>query len=432
MLFVRALERYVPVAWNGIAYVVPKAVLLLAGVYVARRFGHEAFARYSLAAVTLTLVGTLVGSTLSVVASKHVPEFARGDDLATGAGFVSVTALASILAAMLGTGIFVAAPVLSTLFSITPPVTDLLRITAFAVAGAIVSGALQGLLAGSTRFNIAALVNMIAAVAFAVIIVPLARAAGAVGVLAALAAFYAVASAAALIAVGRPLCADWASRTNHAIRSRVSRLWRYFVPMILATGTVTPVVWLCNVMLARGAHGPIEVARFGAAYNWFAVVSAIPAVLAQVEFVRMARSRATGDVKGLARGYRLFTLQNLIFVAPIVTVGIAAAGPLGDLFRLDDSATRNGIRLLLASALLASLGNPAGMFLAVVDRIWIASLLNIGWAGLALTLAWVFRNSGATGVAAAFLVAYSTHFVVATTIVWRMLARPIAVGPARV
>jgi O-antigen/teichoic acid export membrane protein len=202
--------------------------------------------------------------------------------------------------------------------------------------------------------------------------------------------------------------------------------------MIVATGTVTPVVWLCNLLLARGAHGPIEVARFGAAYNWFAVVSAVPAVLAQVEFVRMARSRATGDVKGLARGYRLFTLQNFAFVAPIVAIGIAAAGPMGDLFRLDGPSTRNCIRVLLASALVASLGNPAGMFLAVIDRIWIASLLNIGWACIVLTLGWILRQSGASGIAVAFLIAYSTHFVVATTIAWRMLARPGSIRPAEV
>ena len=431
-LFARARGRYLPVAWNGIAYVVPKAVLLLAGVYVARRFGHEVFARYSLAAVTLTLAGTLVGAALSVVASKHVPEFARGDDAATGTGFAAVALLASMLAATLGAAIFAAAPALSALFGTSPPITNLLRVTAFGVAGSIVNGALQGLLTGSTRFRLAAIINVFAALVFAAIIVPLARIADGAGVLAALAVFYTVAAATAAIVVRRPLRGDWTSPITRAIRSRVPRLWRYFVPMLLATGTVTPVAWLCNVLLARSAHGAIEIARFGAAYNWFAVVSAIPAVLAQVEFVRMARSRAAGDVKGLAHGYRLFTLQNLAFVTPIVAIGIAAAGPLGDLFRLDDPATRNCIRLLLASALMAGLGNPVGLFLAVIDRIWIASLLNIGWACIVLALGWILRQSGASGIAAAFLIAYSTHFVVATAIAWRTLARPISIGPAEV
>src|SRR5690242_17272367 len=71
--------RFTTVAWNAIAYVLPKVAVLTAGLSVAHRFGHEAFARYSLAAVTLMVVGNLVGASLGTVASKYVQEFAEGD-----------------------------------------------------------------------------------------------------------------------------------------------------------------------------------------------------------------------------------------------------------------------------------------------------------------------------------------------------------------
>ena len=57
----------------------------------------------------------------------------------------------------------------------------------------------------------------------------------------------------------------------------------------------------------------------------------------------------------------------------------------------------------------ASLGNPAGLLLAVIDRIWVASMLNIGWAVVALTAAWSLRGHGAVSWSAAFAIAYTLH-----------------------
>ena len=191
--------------------------------------------------------------------------------------------------------------------------------------------------------------------------------------------------------------------------------------MLVAAGMITPVVWLCNTLLARGADALAEVARFNAGYNWFAVVSAIPAVLAQVEFVHMAKARATGDTRRLVRVLKLFIAQNLLIVAPVVLAGALLAGFMMGLFNIDDAQARSTLRLLLAAALLASLGNPAGMYLAATDRIWIASLLNIVWAAVVLGCAWTLRNRGAEGVAAAFVAGYAMHFCAASSIVWRIV-----------
>ncbi|MEP6679428.1 MAG: hypothetical protein ABJB78_09020, partial [Betaproteobacteria bacterium] len=49
--------RFASAFWTGIANALPRAALLLAGLYVARRFGPDGFARYSLAIVTITVAG---------------------------------------------------------------------------------------------------------------------------------------------------------------------------------------------------------------------------------------------------------------------------------------------------------------------------------------------------------------------------------------
>jgi len=419
----RVHARFMPVAWNGIAYVVPRVAVLVAGLYVAHRWGQESFARYSLAAVTLMVVGNLVGASLGTVASKYVPEFARGDATLLGRGFASVVLLAVGFSVTLSVAVICLAPALARAFAVNPPITPLLEISGVAIAACVLNGPAVGLLSGSTKFKHAAFISVLAGAAFAASLVPLNDLAGPGGTLIALAAFYSVSAAAALFIVRVQLRQDVCRSRSHEVRARSITMLRYFAPMLLAAGMITPVVWLCNALLARSANGLSEVARFSAGYNWFAVASSIPAVLAQVEFVRMSKSRATGDSKGLARALRLFVAQNLLFVAPVVIAGAAIAGTLMALFQVDDAQARLCLRLLLASALVASLGNPAGMFLAVIDRIWIASLLNVGWACITLGCATWLRGAGAVGVGVAFLIGYFVHFLVASTIAWKLVDR---------
>jgi O-antigen/teichoic acid export membrane protein len=422
-LLKRVHGRFMPVAWNAIAYVVPRVAVLVSGLYVAHRWGQEAFARYALAAVTLMVVGNLVGASLGTVASKYVPEFARGDVTLLGRGFASLLLLAVGFSVTLGVAVLCLAPALARAFAVNPPITNLLEIAGVAIAACILNGAMVGLLFGSAKFKHAAFISVLAGGVFAACLVPLNDLAGPGGTLIALAVFYAVSAAAALFIVRVQLQEDLRRSRRHEVRERSIIMLRYFLPMLLAAGMITPVVWLCNAMLARSANGLNEVARFSAGYNWFAVASSIPAVLAQVEFVRMSRSRARGDSKGLARALRLFVAQNLLFVAPVVIAGAAIAGVLMGLFQVDDAQARLCLRLLLAAALVASLGNPAGMFLAVIDRIWIASLLNVGWACIALACASWLRGAGAVGVGVAFLIGYSVHFLVANAIAWRLVDR---------
>lgn len=419
----RLYARYTPFAWNGLAYALPRAAVLAAGLYVASRWGHESFARYSLAATTLMLVGNLVGASIGTVASKYVPHFALGNADSHGRGFAAIAVVGAALALALGIGLWIAAPALALAFGVDPPITGLLRAAALGVAPCILNGTALGLLAGGGNFRQAAMMNATASLAFAVTLVPLNAVAGPAGTLVALAVFYFVSTLGALRVVGRPIAHDWKNSRRIDLRSNASTILRYFIPMLVAAGMITPVAWLSSALLSHYGDALLEVARFSAGYNWFAVVSAIPAVLAQVEFVRMARARAIGDTRRLSDVLRTAVAQNFALVAPVTVTGMILAGPLMGLFQVDDAAARLTLRLLLGAALFASLGNPAGMFLAVTERIWLASLLNFGWGLVVLACSWWLRDEGAIGVGIGFLIGYGAHFLVASTIAWRVASR---------
>jgi len=416
-------QRGVAAFWNGLAGAMPRAALLLAGLFVANRFGPDDFARYSVALVTASLAGNLPGSVLSTVASKFVPELAGGRLERAGPGFAALLAVAGALALIVATALWLLATPLGRLFALEPPVDALLHLSAAVAAGAILAGAANGLLLGSGRYRHAAEVNVVAVIVFGALLWWLARALGVAAALVALSALY------ASLAVGglwrtRAGVADDLRRVDAAtLRRQMRAMLAFFVPTLLAAGIVTPVVWLCTLILARGEEPLANVARFNAAMTWYSVLSFAPGVLAQVEFVRLSARKGAGELHRLRAEFLQFVLQNLALMLPIVLVAMALAHWLMGLFGLHDDPSAHALRILLVGILSASLANPAGLFLAVVDRIWVASLLNVGWAVIALLLAWLLRGQGTQGVVLAFAIAYTLHFLVATACALRLTPR---------
>ena len=426
--FVATLRgRFFAAAWQGIANGLLRIAVLFAGFYVARKFGAEAYARYSLAAVTVLVAGNLPGTVLTTVGSKFVPELSAGRPDRLGRGFAPLLLLTVALSAAIGIALLALAPLLSNMFDhlygLKASLTGMLQLAALASAAVVLQGGANGMLVGCARFNHAALVNLAAVALFVVLLLPLNNAFGAAGTLVALAALYGGAAALALWANRRLIVRDVRDVSRRVLSRHARSMAAFFVPTLLAAGMVAPVVWLTNTFFARGDAPLHDIARLNASFSWFSVVTFVPAVLAQVEFVRMSQAKARNDTAGLGRAYLMFILQNAAVMLPIAVIGSLAAGPLMNLFQVDDADGRLSLRLMLAAAFMSSLGNPAGLLLAVIDRIWVASLLNAAWAVVALIAAWLLRSHGAPGVGAAFAAAYTLHFIVAGTLAWRMVAR---------
>jgi O-antigen/teichoic acid export membrane protein len=419
--------RFASALWQGIADGLLRVAVLVAGFYVAQRFGPDAFARYSLGAVTVLVAGNLPGAILTTVGSKFVPELSEGRAERLGTGFASLLLLTVVMAGGICIALLAVAPLLSDLFDhlygLKPSLTGLLQVAAVASAAVVMQGGANGMLVGCARFSYSAIINFTAVCVFAVVLIPLDEWLGVTGTLAALALLFTLAAALGLWINRHEIARDLRQATPRIVTARARSMLGFFVPTLLAAGIVTPVVWLTNTFFAQGNAPLREVARFNASFSWFSVAMFVPAVLAQVEFVRMSQAKARKDMAGLAHAYLLFILQNLALMLPIAFVGGIFAGPLMGLFQVDDPDGRLSLRLMLGAAVVASLGNPAGLLLAVIDRIWVAAFLNIGWAVVALIAAWSLRSHGAVGVGAAFATAYTLHFIVAATLAWRMIAR---------
>ncbi|MEP7275438.1 MAG: lipid II flippase MurJ [Betaproteobacteria bacterium] len=423
--------RFASAFWTGIANALPRAALLLAGLYVAHRFGPDGFARYSLAIVTITVAGGIFSMALIAIGSKYVPELAAAHGGRRGAGFASVLGFGAALAVLLAAGLYVLATPLAVLLAHPDSLAQTLRLAAPVVLAVVVYGAVDGLLIGSARFAAAAWTTLAGTAVFALTLVALTDRLDLAGALVALGLLWGVTALCQLATIGGAIADDFRRSTRGERLAQWKPVAGFLVPMLLFIAMAPAMVWICNAILARGDAPLPAVARFNAAYNWFAVAAFLPNVLAQVEFVHLSRAKARGDTAGLKPILRLAMAQNLLVMLPLAALGFALSGPLMGLFRVDDIDGRTTLLLMLAAALVASLSNPTGVYFAVIDRIWLATGLNVGWGVVALGLAWALRDHGAVGMGVAFLAAFVVHLACAATLALRLKAPGSARQDAR-
>jgi O-antigen/teichoic acid export membrane protein len=413
-------SRFASAFWSAIATALPRAALLLAGLYVARTLGADAFAQYSLAAVTMALGGGMFAMALMNLGTKRVPELAHAHNGREGAGFASLLALGSAIAIALGLGVFALAPTAASLFGLGQSFVGMLRIAACIVGAVVLHGSINGLVLGSARFTTAALSTMAGAAAFAVALVPLTAIFGISGALIAIGMLYTVTAVAEIWSIRHALSIDVAAAKSTKSRPPWQPTAWFLAPMLLYIAMFPIVVWLVNALLVHGPMPFANVARFNAAYNWFAVAIFVPGVLAQVEFVHFSRAKARGEGAKLAHMLRFSILQNLAIMVVIAGLGAVLAGPLMNLFQVGGDDGVLCLRLMFVAAFFVSLGVPTGLLFTVIDRIWFATALNAGWALVTLAVAWLLRDSGAVGVGVAFAFGYAVHFACSFGLVTRM------------
>lgn len=425
-------SRVTSVFWSAVANALPRGALLVSGIYVARTAGHASFADYSLAVATVTLGGGMFGTALMNLGSKRVPELAHRTGV-SGAGFASLLAFGGALALATASILLVLAPGVAALLGRGVAFGETLSVAAAAVLAIVIHGSLNGLVLGSARFATAGLSALVGAAAFAAALVPFTARWGTSGALAAIAVLYLVMSALLTLPLGPDVSRDIG-------RPGASRklLWQwgasieFLAPIVFYIAVFPVVVWLANLMLARGPDPTLAIARFNAAYNWYAIATFVPSVMNQVEFVHLSRARARGEGQTFLRLFRYSVLQNAVVMAVLVGVGLLLSSTLMALFRVDDAAGRLCLRLLFIAAYFVGVGLPFILMFTIIDQVWVATALNFAWGALTLTGAWLLRDLGAVGLGVAFAVAYAFHLTAAALLAVRFARRLVGSERAEV
>lgn len=397
--------------WSLVGMAASKMLAMAASIAVARILKVKGFGEIGIVQSTIGMLGVFAGFGLGTTAVKHVAEWREIAPERVG----RILALSSLVAwgsgGIMALALLAGGPWLASNSLGAPHLGGLLRIASILLLLSAVNGAQMGALAGFEAFRVAARVNVFAGLASLPLTVGGAYIGGTQGMVWGLAAstgVHCLFNNRALRGLMRDARIEWRFSDCWSER-RV--LHRFSLPSLLAGSLVGPVYWLCNTLLVNRPGGYIQMGIFNAANQWFGVMMFFPGLLGNVVLPVMSETLGKDDRDRMRRLLVLSLKINGAVVLPLVALFsifspwiMAAYGP---------GFAGHGTTLVLSvvTAGLLALQVPVGQVLVAGGRIWTGFFMNLGWAAALYGFTYLLIGRGATGLAAARLIAYLFHAI---------------------
>lgn len=395
-------------SWSVLGSAANRVALLLATLPVAHWVSQEEYGMLGIVQGTVGLLATFAGLSAGVTATRFVAQFREREPDRAGR-VITLTLLVSCLCGWLtATCLGSFAEPLARIWFEQPSLGPLLVGACWPLALMTVVGAQLGVLAGLERFDALARSQIISGVILLPGICLGAYGFGLPGYL----------GAWALALLGQVLITQWVlvkACREHGIAVlqpgfwREARIiWEFSFPSMLSGILVGPVQWLAISQLARQEAGLDQMALYFAANQWFLALIFLPTLMSRVFMPRMAHALALPPrqrldlVWGCLRTCALFAL-------PVLVAGIAGAPWILQLYGPQYLAGWSTFTVSCATAAILTLILPIAQTLTAEGRVWIGLGMNLIWATCYLSLAGLFDEQGALGLALARLLAYVVH-----------------------
>jgi O-antigen/teichoic acid export membrane protein len=404
--------------------VISQGLTLVSSIVTARLLGSTGFGEYGMINSTVGMFGTFAGFGLGLTTTKFVAELRTSDPERAGRIIGLTSIVAALSGGLISLGLFLFAPLLATHTLAAPQLVSELRMSSLLLFFNALIGVQTGTLAGFEAFRTIAKLSLAKGLlSFPLMIAGVLtwRLPGAVlGLVAASFIGWLINNL-----ILRKKSRDAGIRATYVGVWREGRvLWSFAFPAFLANASVGPVTWMVNALLINRPRGYSEMGVFNAAYQWRTAMIFLPTLIGQV--VMPMLSSLQGE-KGRQSARKILlgaTLLNALFVLPALLPILFLSNRIMAFYG-PGFASRGMVLLVTAlTAGLYAIETPVGDIIAASGRMWLAALINLGWACVFVGSAWFFLRIGwgADGLAAAYLIAYSVH---ATWTFW--LARRIVV-----
>lgn len=274
--------------------VVQRFAVLLMTVLAARSIGAAEFAKFAVVYATCTSLCGFIGEGLAATANKYCAA-ADGDGphgaLEKGAGIVSFATLVGCALAAL---MLIMSEPLSLVLGGGLALGPYFRLGAPIVLCLMLNAVINALLNTFSHTLAAAVASIAGAVATLSLAVGGAVLGGAYGMCAGLAIGSAVASAGFLLALKTRMPYRYFQLSAARAFLRSGKMLQFTVPTTATMALGGPVHWLCLGFLATSPAGLHSVAIFTVLFQWYSILTFVPASTVNFTLPWLARARARG------------------------------------------------------------------------------------------------------------------------------------------
>lgn len=397
--------------WSSLGGIVSRGFILFAFVIVARNLGQELYGEFGIIRSTVNMFVIFAGFGLGITATKHIAEYKNSNPKRAS----RILALSGVFAFSIGfliaLSVFISAPWLSKSILKAPQLADDLQIGALILWLSALNGVQVGALVGFEAFRTIAKINILISL---------------VSVVSLTLGTYLEGINGAVLALAFNISISWVIH-NYALRNEAKKysitlftkdfwkeksiLFGFSLPATIGGLMVSPVLWICSILLINQPNGFNNMAVFDVSNQWFIAILFIPSLIGKIVLPILSSFNGKEDKNQYIKVLKFSLLINGS-IALIVALIVSSLSPW--ILGTYGEGFSNGYMVLVYlsfSAVLVSINNVVGQVITSKGRMWTGLLLNIVWAISMLIFSWYFVTSGygAEGLAIAYLISYTIH-----------------------
>lgn len=416
--------------WSLIGAAVGRGLALVSSIVLARILGLTIFGELGIVQSTVGTLGTFAGLGMGLTTTKYVAEF-RTKDRDKAARIIGLSGLiAWACGSAMMVLLFLSAPWLAEHTLGAPHLASILQMSSpLLLAGAVV-GVRVGALSGLEAFKRLARINLVAGAWSFPILLCATAAFGLPGAVWGLVAGQALLSAltygglrAEARQAGFPL-------NYRGWTKELPIVWRFAVPALFSSALIGPVGWVCHAILVNQPDGFGQMGQFNAANQWFNALLFLPGILGQAALPVLTERFGVGDARRSTAILGICIKANAMIVGPLVLIGALASPYIMALYGPSFRAAWPTLVVALATAGLLAIQTPVAQIIAASGRMWLGTVMNLGWAISFVLLTWLLVDWGSVGLAIARLLAYVVHGIWTLSFVLHLLRTVDRQSPA--
>ncbi len=413
-------------AWNGLAQIMYRGLVLLGMLIAARILGLESFGQLSILYNTTMTFHVVASLGLIMTGTKLVAEFSEKDKPRTGRIIALCHYVAAASGGVVGVGMLLAAPWIASEILNDEALASGVRLTALLLLFQVLADSTLGINLGFLAFRGIFLTNVVAGICSFIFLIIGVQFHGVAGGLLGLA----FAEAVRFLALWR---SSHRAAGEHGIplswrfpREELPVLWQVSLPSMATAILWLPVTWIGTLMLVREPGGFAEMGLFGAANQWFSLLLFVPGVVTQTILPILSGQVGDGGRRE-AKSLALKSAGLMLVLVALISAPLMLASPwLTAAYGPEFTEGVTVFVLMLIAAVAASPQGILGNFLAAENRFWLRFRINLLWAACYLAAAYPLVVHGAAGLAIALVIAYAARTL--ATLIYVLWGRSSAPG----
>lgn len=409
------------VLWSISGGIVSGVLALFASVLIARILGQTIYGELSIIRSTVNTYAVFASFGLGITATKYISELRSFDKDRVGR-IISLTVFFSlIIGTLIAFIILITAPYLASKGIKAPHLILELRIGAIMLLCIAINSSLTGILAGYELFKTIAKITLLSGVISFPIQIIFTYYGGITGSVLGLCFSYIAQLLLNFIYVIDLIKKEHISIKIKFIVKELPIIYKFSIPALLSGIIITPVIWVCNMILVRQENGFNELAIFDAANQWRTIILFVPLLLSKVSLPML--SNVSHDRNHFKKIMNINIALNLIFSFFLGSIIIIFSNSIMGSYGKEFTEGRSVLIILVITTILISINNIVGQAIASQGKMWLGFFLNFIWGILLISFALLFISYGfgALGLAISFFISYFFHTIIQYSVVVRKM-----------